>query len=152
MPWISNIIYNLALVSSDHLPSFLTLEIGQISTKDICCLINLLSGLYYPCYYLHGCVFKGYWSEPFFFQEFNKKSNSLYTILRSSRLAGSQRAPFLRRFLLRMNFNSFFEVGISAVLHILKNLAPVPLLFVSMNRQLQGVCWMLLDHVHLFLC
>ncbi|MBA0708905.1 hypothetical protein Golax_023986, partial [Gossypium laxum] len=42
-------------------------------------------------------------------EEFNKKSNSLYTILRSSRLAGSQRAPFLRRFLLRMNFNSFFE-------------------------------------------
>ena len=45
------------------------------------------------------------------FQEFNKKSNSLYTILRSSRLAGSQRAPFLRRFLLRLNFNSFFEVN-----------------------------------------
>lgn len=43
-------------------------------------------------------------------QEFNKKSNSLYTILRSSRIAGSQRAPFLRRFLLRLNFNSFFEV------------------------------------------
>ncbi|KAL6968534.1 Gamma-tubulin complex component 4 [Sarracenia purpurea var. burkii] len=43
-------------------------------------------------------------------EEFNKKSNSLYTILRSSRLAGSQRAPFLRRFLLRLNFNSFFEV------------------------------------------
>ncbi|XP_050235659.1 gamma-tubulin complex component 4 homolog isoform X2 [Mercurialis annua] len=42
-------------------------------------------------------------------EEFNKKSNSLYTILRSSRLAGSQRAPFLRRFLLRLNYNSFFE-------------------------------------------
>ncbi|KAJ6680150.1 GAMMA TUBULIN COMPLEX PROTEIN [Salix purpurea] len=42
-------------------------------------------------------------------EEFNKKSNSLYTILRSSRLAGSQRAPFLRRFLLRLNFNLFFE-------------------------------------------
>ncbi|KAL1156407.1 hypothetical protein V6Z11_A08G089900 [Gossypium hirsutum] len=39
-------------------------------------------------------------------EEFNKKSNSLYTILHSSRLAGSQRAPFLRRFLLRLNFNS----------------------------------------------
>lgn len=52
-----------------------------------------------------------YLSVPFYFlQEFNKKSNSLYTILRSSRLAGSQRAPFLRRFLLRLNFNSFFEV------------------------------------------
>lgn len=45
-------------------------------------------------------------------EEFNKKSNSLYTILRSSRLAGSQRAPFLRRFLLRLNFNSFFEVNL----------------------------------------
>ena len=44
------------------------------------------------------------------FQEFNKKSNSLYTILRSSKLAGSQRAPFLRQFLLRLNYNSFFEV------------------------------------------
>ncbi|KAG6513454.1 hypothetical protein ZIOFF_023784 [Zingiber officinale] len=42
-------------------------------------------------------------------EEFNKKSNSLYTILRSSRLAGSQRAPFLRQFLMRLNFNSFFE-------------------------------------------
>lgn len=46
----------------------------------------------------------------YFVQEFNKKSNSLYTILRSSRLVGSQRAPFLRRFLMRLNFNSFFEV------------------------------------------
>lgn len=44
------------------------------------------------------------------FQEFNKKSNSLYTILRSSRLAESQRAPYLRRFLMRLNFNFFFEV------------------------------------------
>lgn len=43
-------------------------------------------------------------------QEFNKKSNSLYTILRSSRLIGSQRAPYLRRFLMRLNFNFFFEV------------------------------------------
>lgn len=50
--------------------------------------------------------------DPIYLQEFGKKSNSLYTILRSSRLAGSQRAPFLRRFLLRLNFNSFFEVTI----------------------------------------
>ncbi|GAB4829907.1 Gamma-tubulin complex component 4 [Ancistrocladus abbreviatus] len=48
-------------------------------------------------------------------EEFNKKSNSLYTILRSSRLAGSQRAPFLRRFLLRLNFNSFFEATAKGV-------------------------------------
>ncbi|GAB2213539.1 hypothetical protein Droror1_Dr00017848 [Drosera rotundifolia] len=48
-------------------------------------------------------------------EEFNKKSNSLYTILRSSRLAGSQRAPFLRRFLLRLNFNSFFETTAKGV-------------------------------------
>ena len=46
----------------------------------------------------------------YFIQEFNRKSNSLYTILRSSKLAGSQRAPFLRQFLLRLNYNSFFEV------------------------------------------
>ncbi|XP_078445442.1 GAMMA-TUBULIN COMPLEX PROTEIN 4 isoform X1 [Wolffia australiana] len=43
-------------------------------------------------------------------EEFNKKSNSLYTILRNSRIAGSQRAPSLRRFLMRLNFNSLFEV------------------------------------------
>ncbi|MBA0853836.1 hypothetical protein Goshw_022593, partial [Gossypium schwendimanii] len=55
-------------------------------------------------------------------EEFNKKSNSLYTILRSSRLAGSQRAPFLRRFLLRMNFNSFFEV--ISVFEMFRVLAP----------------------------
>ncbi|WMV47631.1 hypothetical protein MTR67_041016 [Solanum verrucosum] len=57
----------------------------------------------------------------FFFmtsQEFNKKSNSLYTILRSSRLAGSQRAPFLRQFLLRLNFNSFFEATARGVLNV----------------------------------
>lgn len=51
-------------------------------------------------------------------EEFNKKSNSLYTILRSSRLAGSQRAPFLRQFLLRLNFNSFFEATARGVLNV----------------------------------
>lgn len=55
---------------------------------------------------------------PIYIQEFGKKSNSLYTILRSSRLAGSQRAPFLRRFLLRLNFNSFFEVTIKVLLKV----------------------------------
>lgn len=55
---------------------------------------------------------------PIYLQEFGKKSNSLYTILRSSRLAGSQRAPFLRRFLLRLNFNSFFEVTIKVFLKV----------------------------------
>ncbi|XVF80959.1 hypothetical protein PTKIN_Ptkin15bG0117400 [Pterospermum kingtungense] len=61
-------------------------------------------------------------------EEFNKKSNSLYTILRSSRLAGSQRAPFLRRFLLRMNFNSFFEATARGVLNVVR---PRP----SLNQQ-----------------
>lgn len=56
------------------------------------------------------------WNMLSFKQEFNKKSNSLYTILRSSRIAGSQRAPFLRRFLLRLNFNSFFEVNFYAAI------------------------------------
>ncbi|KAI5022044.1 hypothetical protein ZWY2020_058774 [Hordeum vulgare] len=50
-------------------------------------------------------------------EEFNKKSNSLYTILRSSRLAGSQRAPFLRQFLMRLNFNSFFETTARGVMN-----------------------------------
>ena len=53
-------------------------------------------------------------------EEFNKKSNSLYTILRSSRLAGSQRAPFLRRFLLCLNFNSFFEATARGVLNVVR--------------------------------
>lgn len=53
-------------------------------------------------------------------EEFNKKSNSLYTILRSSRIAGSQRAPFLRRFLLRLNFNSFFEATATGVLNVVR--------------------------------
>ncbi|XP_058109306.1 gamma-tubulin complex component 4 isoform X2 [Magnolia sinica] len=54
-------------------------------------------------------------------EELNKKSNSLYTILRSSRLAGSQRAPFLRRFLLRLNFNSFFEATARGVLNVVRS-------------------------------
>ncbi|OMO81948.1 Spc97/Spc98 [Corchorus olitorius] len=59
-------------------------------------------------------------------EEFNKKSNSLYTILRSSRLAGSQRAPFLRRFLLRMNFNSFFETTARGVMNVVRPRPSVP--------------------------
>ncbi|GFP85577.1 gamma-tubulin complex component 4 homolog [Phtheirospermum japonicum] len=53
-------------------------------------------------------------------EEFNKKSNSLYTILRSSRIAGSQRAPFLRRFLLRLNYNSFFETTARGVMNVVR--------------------------------
>ncbi|KAL5701301.1 Gamma-tubulin complex component 4 [Ranunculus cassubicifolius] len=59
-------------------------------------------------------------------EEFNKKSNSLYTILRSSRLAGSQRAPFLRRFLLRLNFNSFFETTARGVLNVVRSRPTLP--------------------------
>ncbi|XXG84257.1 hypothetical protein AAC387_Pa10g1809 [Persea americana] len=61
-------------------------------------------------------------------EEFNKKSNSLYTILRSSRLAGSQRAPFLRRFLLRLNFNSFFEATARGVLNVVRSRPTLPVL------------------------
>ncbi|GMH30858.1 hypothetical protein Nepgr_032701 [Nepenthes gracilis] len=62
-------------------------------------------------------------------EEFNKKSNSLYTILRSSRLAGSQRAPFLRRFLLCLNFNSFFEATAKgAVLNVARPRPSIPML------------------------
>ncbi|XP_071718909.1 gamma-tubulin complex component 4-like [Rutidosis leptorrhynchoides] len=59
-------------------------------------------------------------------EEFNKKSNSLYTILRSSRLAGSQRAPFLRRFLLRLNFNSFFEQTAQGVMNVIRPRPAIP--------------------------
>ncbi|GAV66959.1 Spc97_Spc98 domain-containing protein [Cephalotus follicularis] len=61
-------------------------------------------------------------------EEFNKKSNSLYTILRSSRLAGSQRAPFLRRFLLRLNFNSFFEATAKGVMNVVRPRPAIPVL------------------------
>lgn len=61
-------------------------------------------------------------------EEFNKKSNSLYTILRSSRLAGSQRAPFLRRFLLRLNFNSFFETTAKGVMNYVRPRPTLPVL------------------------
>ncbi|XP_054819675.1 gamma-tubulin complex component 4 homolog isoform X1 [Prosopis cineraria] len=61
-------------------------------------------------------------------EEFNKKSNSLYTILRSSRLAGSQRAPFLRRFLLRLNLNSFFEATARGVLNVVRPRPALPAL------------------------
>ncbi|KAF3784069.1 Gamma-tubulin complex component 4 [Nymphaea thermarum] len=58
-------------------------------------------------------------------EEFNKKSNSLYTILRSSKIAGSQRAPFLRQFLLRLNFNSFFEATARGVLNVIRSRPPL---------------------------
>ncbi|KVI12459.1 Spc97/Spc98 [Cynara cardunculus var. scolymus] len=61
-------------------------------------------------------------------EEFNKKSNSLYTILRSSRLAGSQRAPFLRRFLLRLNFNSYFEQTAQGVMNVIRPRSTIPVL------------------------
>ncbi|WOH01579.1 hypothetical protein DCAR_0520963 [Daucus carota subsp. sativus] len=61
-------------------------------------------------------------------EEFNKKSNSLYTILRSSRLAGSQRAPFLRRFLLRLNFNLFFETTAKGVMNVVRPRPTLPVL------------------------
>ncbi|KAK1412515.1 hypothetical protein QVD17_33830 [Tagetes erecta] len=59
-------------------------------------------------------------------EDYNKKSNSLYTILRSSRLAGSQRAPFLRRFLLRLNFNSYFEATAHGVMNGIRSQPPIP--------------------------
>jgi hypothetical protein len=36
---------------------------------------------------------------------FTASSDALYRCFRSNRLAGSQRAPFLRQLLLRLNFN-----------------------------------------------
>eukprot|EP00898_Chlorokybus_atmophyticus_P000917 jgi/Chlat1/1826/Chrsp138S02145 len=49
-------------------------------------------------------------------QEFNRKSNYLYTVLRSNKLAGSQSAPMLRQFLLRLNYNSFFTTAARDIL------------------------------------
>ncbi|KAL4558866.1 hypothetical protein LXL04_037070 [Taraxacum kok-saghyz] len=59
-------------------------------------------------------------------EEFKMKSNSLYTILRSSRLAGSQRAPFLRRFLLRLNFNSYYEATAQGSVTVTNVMRPQP--------------------------
>ncbi|KAI3506639.1 hypothetical protein L1887_21199 [Cichorium endivia] len=59
-------------------------------------------------------------------EDFKMKSNSLYTILRSSRLAGSQRAPFLRRFLLRLNFNSYYEATAQGVMNVIRPQPAIP--------------------------
>ncbi|XP_024982197.1 gamma-tubulin complex component 4-like isoform X1 [Cynara cardunculus var. scolymus] len=59
-------------------------------------------------------------------EEFSSKSNSLYTILRSSRLSGSQRAPFLRQFLLRLNFNSYYEANAQGGMNVIKPQPTVP--------------------------
>lgn len=112
------------------------------NTFFFCPLSDIMQIFQVFCYcsnVIHGGIFN-------YFQEFNKKSNSLYTILRSSRLAGSQRAPFLRQFLLRVNFNSFFEVNL--FYWLLQMLALISELLVSnptslffyMNRRLQEGC------------
>lgn len=41
--------------------------------------------------------------------EFRRRANLLYTLLQSNKLQSSQRAPYLRQFLLRLNFNGFVE-------------------------------------------
>lgn len=121
------------------------------------CALCFLSSHLYCCYfhcrtYSYYFIFTSFlWLYVNYFQEFNKKSNSLYTILRSSRLAGSQRAPFLRRFLLRLNFNSYFEVnplldGTSNISSTIKHSQMQ--FFFYMNRQRQEVFLMLLDHNH----
>nr|KAJ0187609.1 hypothetical protein LSAT_V11C900471690 [Lactuca sativa] len=68
-------------------------------------------------------------------EEFKMKSNSLYTILRSSRLAGSQRAPFLRRFLLRFNFNSYYEATTQGV-NVMNVTRPQPAIPAFLRLQL----------------
>ena len=41
--------------------------------------------------------------------DFRRRANLLYTLLQSNKLQSSQRAPYLRQFLLRINFNGFVE-------------------------------------------
>ncbi|KAL3140276.1 Gamma-tubulin complex component 4 [Trebouxia sp. C0009 RCD-2024] len=41
--------------------------------------------------------------------EFRRRANMLYTLLQSNKLQSSQRAPYLRQFLLRINFNGYVE-------------------------------------------
>ncbi|KAL3531476.1 hypothetical protein ACH5RR_010798 [Cinchona calisaya] len=56
-----------------------------------------------------------------FFAGFDFVRNSIRNqTLRSSRLAGSQRAPYLRHFLLRLNFNSFFEATARGVFGVVR--------------------------------
>ena len=41
--------------------------------------------------------------------EFRRRANMLYTLLQSNKLQSSQRAPYLRQFLLRINYNGYVE-------------------------------------------
>ncbi len=41
--------------------------------------------------------------------EFKRRANMLYTLLQSNKLQSSQRAPYLRQFLLRINYNGYVE-------------------------------------------
>ena len=54
--------------------------------------------------------------------EFLRKSNTLYTVLKSDRLAGGDRAPYLRQFLLRLNFNDFVDTSVRRSLQAARKL------------------------------
>ncbi|KAK9803977.1 hypothetical protein WJX72_009639 [[Myrmecia] bisecta] len=42
-------------------------------------------------------------------KDFRRRANMLYTLLQSNKLQSSQRAPYLRQFLLRLNYNGYVE-------------------------------------------
>ena len=54
--------------------------------------------------------------------EFLRKSNTLYTVLKSDRLAEGDRAPYLRQFLLRLNFNDFVDTSVKRSLQAARKL------------------------------
>ena len=58
--------------------------------------------------------------------EFLRKSNTLYTVLKSDRLAGGDRAPYLRQFLLRLNFNDFVDTSVKRSLQAARKLTRTP--------------------------
>lgn len=41
--------------------------------------------------------------------DFHRKVNTVYTILQSPLFSGPNRAPYLRQFLLRLNYNSYMS-------------------------------------------
>ncbi|KAK1291996.1 hypothetical protein QJS10_CPB17g01279 [Acorus calamus] len=109
--------YMLALISQSFL------DIGSVSRI----LDGILKLCLQFCWKMEDCENTANISElEHIAEEFHKKSNSLYTILHSNRLVGSQRAPSLRRFLLRLNFNSFLEGTVKGGLNVVRSRPPLP--------------------------
>ena len=97
---------------------YLTSLVAQ-SFLDVSTIAGMLQGIMQLCRRFRFMVERGSVDPVGFSQvesEFNLKSKTLYTVLKSDKLAGSERAPFLRQFLLRLNFNNFVDNTITQAL------------------------------------